>query len=113
MTVNMTVIQESAERLFPNQNLDQVLANLLLEYAQRNLVKYRVHARRLYSDQLQKPSFCCGEGSCTLHRPVASKRLVLSPKNSVFHAERSIAAQIKGYSKPYKPNMHQPITLEL
>ena len=90
MTVNMTVIQESAERLFPNQNLDQVLANLLLEYAQRNLVKYRVHARRLYSDQLQKPSFCCGEGSCTLHRPVASKRLVLSPKNSVFHAERSI-----------------------
>jgi len=47
MTVNMTIIQESADRLFPNQNLDQVLANLLLEYAQKNLVKYRVQARQL------------------------------------------------------------------
>ena len=50
--------------------------------------------RELYSDQLQKPSFCCGEGSCTLHRPVASKGLVLSTKNSVFHTERSIVRRI-------------------
>ena len=47
MTVNMTVIQESAERLFPDQNFDQVLANLLLEYARKNLVRYRVQARQL------------------------------------------------------------------
>ncbi len=47
MTVNLTVIQQSAQRLFPDQTLDQVLAKLLLEHAQKNLIKYSVHARTL------------------------------------------------------------------
>jgi hypothetical protein len=32
--------------LFPNLSLDQVLANLLLEWAQKNLIKYQTQARQ-------------------------------------------------------------------
>jgi hypothetical protein len=32
--------------LFPNQSIDQVIAGLLLERAQRNLIKYQVTARQ-------------------------------------------------------------------
>lgn len=35
-----------ARRLFPNLDLDQVLAELLLEWAQKNLIKYRTMARQ-------------------------------------------------------------------
>lgn len=34
-------LESSAQRLFPDLNLDQIFARLLLERAQRNLVKYR------------------------------------------------------------------------
>jgi len=47
MAVDMAMIKQSAKRLFPDQNLDQVIAKLLLEHAQKNLVRYRVHARNL------------------------------------------------------------------
>jgi len=39
-------VQASARRLFPNLSLDQVLAELLLERAQKNLIKYRTMARQ-------------------------------------------------------------------
>lgn len=39
-------IQNIAQRLFPNQNLDQVWVELLLERAQKNLIKYRTMARQ-------------------------------------------------------------------
>ncbi|MFQ6102355.1 MAG: hypothetical protein ACE5OS_14150 [Anaerolineae bacterium] len=39
-------VQASARRLFPNLSLDQVLAELLLERAQKNLIKYRAMARQ-------------------------------------------------------------------
>ena len=45
-TLTREALEESAHRLFPNLTLDQVLANLLLERAQRNLIKYRVMARQ-------------------------------------------------------------------
>jgi len=43
-------LEESARRLFPNQNLDQVFAGLLLERAQRNLIKYQVTARQFETE---------------------------------------------------------------
>ncbi len=42
-----TILETSARHLFPNQSLDQVLAELLLERAQKNLLKYQVMARQL------------------------------------------------------------------
>jgi len=41
-----TTVLTSARRLFPDLTLDQVLAELLLERAQRNLIKYRTMARQ-------------------------------------------------------------------
>ena len=47
MSVNATAILEnSARRLFPNLSLDQALAELLLERAQKNLIKYQAMARQ-------------------------------------------------------------------
>jgi len=46
MSINATAIQASAQRLFPNESLDQVLAELLLERAQKNLIKYQTIARQ-------------------------------------------------------------------
>ncbi|MCK4315078.1 MAG: hypothetical protein KAX24_04840 [Anaerolineae bacterium] len=42
----VATVQASARRLFPNQALDQVLAELLLERAQKNLIKYRTMGRQ-------------------------------------------------------------------
>jgi len=39
-------VQASARRLFPNLDMDQVLAELLLDWAQKNLIKYRTMARQ-------------------------------------------------------------------
>lgn len=39
------IVEGSAQRLFPNLSLDQVLAKLLLEQAQKNLIKYQTMAR--------------------------------------------------------------------
>ncbi|HHJ07294.1 MAG TPA: hypothetical protein ENK24_07325 [Anaerolineae bacterium] len=39
-------IQNIAQRLFPNQTLEQVWVELLLERAQKNLIKYRTMARQ-------------------------------------------------------------------
>jgi hypothetical protein len=41
-----TTLQDSARRLFPNLSLDQALAELLLERAQKNLLKYQAMARQ-------------------------------------------------------------------
>lgn len=41
-----TTVQDSAQRLFPNLELEQVLAELLLEQAQKKLIKYRTMARQ-------------------------------------------------------------------
>jgi len=47
MGINTTAIVEtSARRLFPNLSLDQVLAELLLERAQKNMIKYQTMARQ-------------------------------------------------------------------
>lgn len=47
MSVNITTsVEASARRLFPNMSLDQVLAELLLERAQKNLIKYQTMARQ-------------------------------------------------------------------
>jgi translation initiation factor 2 alpha subunit (eIF-2alpha) len=39
------VVEASARRLFPNLSLDQVMVELLLERAQKNLIKYQAMAR--------------------------------------------------------------------
>lgn len=44
-TSTMTLLQDSAQRLFPNLDFDQVFAQLLLERAQKNLIKYRTAVR--------------------------------------------------------------------
>lgn len=44
-TSTTAALRASAQRLFPNLDWDQILAQLLLERAQRNLIKYRTMAR--------------------------------------------------------------------
>jgi len=39
------ILETSAQRLFPGLSLDQAIAQLLLERAQRNLIKYQTMAR--------------------------------------------------------------------
>ena len=47
MNVSTTALLESsARRLFPDLSLDQVLAELLLERARKNLIRYQAMARR-------------------------------------------------------------------
>lgn len=45
-TDTRVIVQASAQRLFPDLDLDQVLAELLLERARKNLIKYRTLARQ-------------------------------------------------------------------
>ncbi len=54
MSINTTtVLETSARQLFPNQSLEEVLAELLLERAQKNLVKYQVMDRQLSAKYAQ------------------------------------------------------------
>ena len=46
MSVDRATLEQSAQRLFPDLSLDQVLVELLLERAQRNLIKYRTMSRQ-------------------------------------------------------------------
>ncbi len=46
MDIKATAIEVSAQHLFPNLSIDQVLAELLLERAQKNLIKYQTIARQ-------------------------------------------------------------------
>jgi hypothetical protein len=39
-------VEASARRLFPNLSLDQIMAELLLERAQKNLIKYQAALRQ-------------------------------------------------------------------
>lgn len=45
MTLN--TLESSAKRLFPNRKPEQAIAELLLEKAQKNLIKYQSMARQL------------------------------------------------------------------
>lgn len=45
-TTTTASLKASAQRLFPNLSLDQVMAELLLERAQKNLIKYQVLDRQ-------------------------------------------------------------------
>lgn len=45
MSVDSATLQGSIQRLFPELELDEVLAELLLERARKNLIKYRTMAR--------------------------------------------------------------------
>lgn len=46
MSIDSTTLQASVQRLFPDLDPDEVLAELLLERARKNLVKYRTMARQ-------------------------------------------------------------------
>ena len=46
MSIDSVTLKLSAQRLFPDLELDEVLVELLLERAQKNLVKYRTTARQ-------------------------------------------------------------------
>lgn len=48
------IVTESARRLFPGLSKDQVLASLLFERAQRNLIKYQSQARQ-YETKYEHP----------------------------------------------------------
>ena len=48
------IIEVSARRLFPSLNLDQVMAELLLERAQKNMIKYQPIARQFEAKYEQK-----------------------------------------------------------
>lgn len=55
MVLNAEVIvTESARRLFPGLSKDEVLASLLFERAQRNLIKYQSQVRQ-YEAKYQLP----------------------------------------------------------
>ncbi len=44
-TSTTAVLRASAQRLFPDLDFDQILAQLLLERAQKNLIRYRTAVR--------------------------------------------------------------------
>ncbi len=47
MHENITaIVERSSQRLFPSWSLNQVLAELLLERAQKNLIKYKTMIRQ-------------------------------------------------------------------
>ena len=46
MSIGSLALEQSVQRLFQSQALDQVLVELLLERAQKNLVKYRTLDRQ-------------------------------------------------------------------
>lgn len=46
MSIDSVALEQSAQRMFLDLDLDQVLVELLLERAQKNLVKYRTMARQ-------------------------------------------------------------------
>lgn len=46
MSLDSVILKQSAQRLFPDLSLDQALVELLLERAQKNLIKYRTMARQ-------------------------------------------------------------------
>ena len=46
MSLDSVALEQSAQRLFPDLSLDQVLVELLLERAQKNLIKYRTMTRQ-------------------------------------------------------------------
>jgi hypothetical protein len=55
MTFTTTsTLESSARRLFPNQSLDHILAELLLERAQKNLIKYQTTARQFHEKYHQE-----------------------------------------------------------
>ncbi len=41
ISTELETVSFSAQRLFPNQSLERVLAHLLLEHAQKNLIRYQ------------------------------------------------------------------------
>jgi len=45
MSIDSTALEGSVQRLFPKLDPDEVLAELLLERARKNLIKYRTMAR--------------------------------------------------------------------
>jgi translation initiation factor 2 alpha subunit (eIF-2alpha) len=48
MTIATTeILEASVRRLFPDRSLDQALAELLFERAQKNLIKYQARARQI------------------------------------------------------------------
>lgn len=47
MAIDAARLASSAQRLFPDRDMDAVMVELLLEKAQKNLVKYRVMAHQL------------------------------------------------------------------
>jgi uncharacterized lipoprotein YmbA len=49
-----TILETSARRLFPDLSLDQAWAELLLERARKNLIKYQTTARR-FEAKYQQP----------------------------------------------------------
>ncbi len=72
MSVNMTaVLETTAKRLFPDKTLEQALAQLLLERAQKNLIKYQSMSRQFeakYNESFEdfrqtslelRTGFCC------------------------------------------------------
>jgi hypothetical protein len=46
MRMNLAQVEASTKRLFPDLSVEQVLAELLPERAQKNLVKYQTMARQ-------------------------------------------------------------------
>ena len=54
MSITTTALLEtSARRLFPTKTLDQALAELLLERAQKNLIKYQTMTRHFEAKHKQ------------------------------------------------------------
>ncbi len=46
MGIDSAILEDSARRLFPDLDMEQILAQLLLERAQKSLIKYRTMAHR-------------------------------------------------------------------
>jgi hypothetical protein len=75
-------VEASARRLFPNLSLDQAMAELLLERAQKNLIKYQAAARQFEAKYPQ--------GFDTVRAAVASENVAGEMEQDYFDWELAV-----------------------
>ncbi len=79
-----SMVADSARRLFPDLSLDQVMAELLLERAQKNLIKYQTALRQFEAKYPQ--------GFTRLREAVTQTRANAEQEQDYFDWELAVSA---------------------
>lgn len=82
----MTLLQDSAQRLFPTLNFDQAMAQLLLERAQKNLIRHRTTAREFEAKY--------GVDFPTFRQRILAAQPAFAMEQDYFDWEMSVAAAL-------------------